>query len=548
MIRTNLMIFILCSLLSDTLIAQQYSTRDSIRGALSPERECYDVTFYDLNVHFNLNTRSIEGSNIIHFNLLSESDLMQIDLFEGMDIDSIKWHDQTLNYYRIHDGVFIDIKDLNSKETHAVKVYYNGTPKMARRPPWDGGFVWREDGFGNPWVAVACQGLGASVWWPNKDHLSDEPDSMRMAFTIPNTLSCISNGQLVSVDSIEDQTKYTWQVSYPINNYNVTFNIGKYVHFSDIYTAQDGDQLEMDFYVLNENLNIAQEHFKQSKDVLEAFEFYFGKFPFWEDGFALIETPYLGMEHQTAIAYGNKYMRGYLGGLIPPEMNFDYIILHETGHEYFGNAVSCTDHAEMWIHESFTTYMEALFVEYHLGYEAVERYLSFQSDHSNASPIVGPLNINFESWGHSDHYFKGSWLLHTLRHAIGNDETWFNLLRSLYDEMKFKPINTQDIITFISNYIGKDTGPFFQQYLYQKNIPTFEYKLKQKGKHLAVSCRWKSDIDNFEMPILIGKESDYHRVNVKNDAWTKIKIKNLSKSEFKVATEKFLVKEKAILF
>jgi len=542
MVRYISLIFIFCCLLMHGLVGQQFSTQDSIRGGLSPERTCYDVTHYHLDVAFNFEDRSIAGSNTMRFELLKDSPILQVDLFETMEMDSIIWEGQNLAFTRKFNGVFIDISDLQSGKTHELNMFYNGTPRIARQPPWDGGFIWSEDGFGNPWVAVACEGLGASVWWPNKDHLSDEPDSMKMSFTVPSQLSCVSNGQMVSVDTLNaDQTTYTWKVSYPINNYNVTFNIGKYVHFSDQYHAQDGDSLDMDFYVLNENLDIAKTHFKQSSDVLEAFEHYFGKFPFWEDGFALVETPYLGMEHQTAIAYGNKYMRGYLGGMIPPEMNFDYIILHETGHEYFGNAVSCKDHAEMWIHESFTTYMEALFVEYHLGYEAVERYLSFQARHSNSSPIVGPLNINFESWGHSDHYFKGSWVLHTLRHVIGDDEKWFGLLKALYQEMKFKTVDTGEIINFINNYTGQNYDAFFQQYLYNAKIPTLEYSLKQKGDKLVIKCRWSSDVDSFEMPILLGCEGNYTRVNVKSDKWTKIKIQDLKEKDFKVATEKFLI-------
>ena len=435
--------------------AQPFSLQDSLRGALRAERNCFDVKHYALDIKFDLDEKSISGSNTILFSFDGSAAKIQLDLFQNMQIDSIVYEHQILDYERIHNAVFIPAHNFKADQLNQLSFHYSGQVVTAKTPPWDGGFVWSSDGFGNPWVAVVCEGLGASSWWPNKDHLSDKPDSMSMHYTIPDHLSCISNGQLERVRINDDKTKrYEWKVSYPINNYNVTFNIGKYVHFDDQYISADGDSLDLDYYVLAENLDVATIHFKQAKSVLEAFEYYFGKYPFWNDGYALIEAPYLGMEHQSAIAYGNKYMRGYLGGMIPRDMNFDYIIVHETAHEYFGNSLSCEDHAEMWIHESFATYMESLFVEYQIGYQAAERYLRSQRRHGNLEPIVGPLDVNYDNWLYNDHYSKGAWILHTLRHVVDNDELWFQTLRKLYDHFAYHSVEM--LVNPVKAHLMKD--------------------------------------------------------------------------------------------
>jgi aminopeptidase N len=340
---------------------------------------------------------------------------------------------------------------------------------------------------------------------------------------------------------------YDWFVSYPINNYNVSINIGDYQHFRDVYVAADGDSLALDYYVLAYNVEKAKKHFEQVKPMLACYERFFGKYPFWNDGFALVETPYLGMEHQSAIAYGNNYNRGYLGGMIPRDMNWDYLIIHETGHEYFGNAVSTKDHADMWIHESFTTYMEALYVECTMSFADAVRYLENQRPFiRNMEPIVGPPGVNFDEWNGSDHYFKGSWILHTLRSAIGNDEQWFALLKAIFEKFKFTTCSTADITGFINVFTGKDFSKFFEQYLYWKDIPTLVYDLEQMEEGLRVKFRWEADVPGFDMPVKVGRQGHFQTVFPNTENVQEVVIPNLDKSEFQVATEVFYVKKKEV--
>lgn len=377
-----------------------------------------------------------------------------------MKINKIVHKNKDLNFTRLHDAVFVQFPFQPKGTKGSFRVFYEGAPTVALIPPWDGGFVWSKDENGDHWIGVACEGDGASLWWPNKDHLSDEPDSMSIRVAVPDPYLCVSNGNLRSREALNDgYTRYNWFVSYPINNYNVTVNIAKYAHFSDIYTSPDRHELQLDYYVLPKNLEKAKKHFQSVHQTLKCFEYYFGKYPFWNDGYALVETPYLGMEHQSAIAYGNQYMRGYLGGMIPRKMDWDYVIVHETGHEYWGNSISCNDLSEMWIHESFTTYMEALYVEYTYGYKDALQYLDiFRRRPSilNEQPILGPKDVNWEDWTGSDHYYKGSWVLHTLRNAINDDELWFDLLKSFYQENAISNIETEDFVAYVKERTSKD--------------------------------------------------------------------------------------------
>ncbi|MEL6926560.1 MAG: M1 family aminopeptidase, partial [Bacteroidota bacterium] len=334
---------------------------------------------------------------------------------------------------------------------------------------------------------------------------------------------------------------FSLSLNFPINNYNVTVNIANYAHFQESYTADDGEVLPLDYYVLRENLAKAKKHFKQVPKVLACFERYFGKYPFWNDGFALVETPYLGMEHQSAVAYGNKYMRGYLGGMIPRSMNWDYIIVHETGHEYWGNSISVSDLSEMWIHESFTTYMESLFVECAYSYKEAVHYLATQRIYiRNREPILGPMEVNWEDWKGSDHYFKGAWVLHTLRHAINDDELWFDLLKSFYDKNYISNVTSQDFIDYVNTCTKKDWTAFFEQYLWHPDIPTLEYKLKKKGGNTLLEYRWNADVAEFDMPVLVGQQGDYQQIQP-TASWQKVTLKNVSPDKFKVARELFLI-------
>lgn len=522
---------------------ETFSAADSLRGALRPERTCFDISHYKLSIEVNIKEKSLSGMNRILFNMLEPSSEIQIDLFENMIVDSIIWNNKPLNFRRLYDAVFIRSDSIKAGNMHTLDVYYHGFPIEAKNAPWDGGFVWTTDNRDRPWIAVACEGTGASLWWPNKDHLSDEPDSMDVVITVDSSLECISNGVLVSKELKDDKSTFHWKVSYPINNYNISINIGHYVSFNQGYfSPQMPDLLKCNYYVLDYNLEKAKEHFNQVFGVLEAFENYLGPYPFWKDGYALIETPYLGMEHQSGIAYGNNYTRGYLGGMIPFDMNWDYIIVHETAHEWWGNAVSAKDHAEIWIHESFTTYMEALYVEYHFGYKDMLRYLKGQRRHTNRTPIVGPLDVNYGSWAGSDEYYKGSWIIHTFRQIVG-DEVFFPLLKSFYDTYKYKTISTREFLDFVQKFTGESYDTFFTQYLYRPEIPTLLYSFEEEESGTVFSYRWSGCIQDFEMPVLIDIDGLIQKLDCSAvESNTLLDVK--SKKDIKIRDDLMLIEKK----
>ncbi len=484
-----------------------FNEADTLRGALNKTRTCYDVLHYKLDISVFPESKSLAGYVDMKFRATEDFLTLQMDLFENMQIDKIVFparDNRELAFKRRFNAFFVNLGEkLEKGSVETIRIYYSGKPVEAKNAPWDGGFVWSQDEKERTWIGVACEGDGASLWWPNKDHLSDEPESMDISIAVPNHLMCIANGRLVgSEDMKDDFKKFHWEVAYPINNYNVSINIAHYAHFSDTYTAQDGEELNLDYYVLDYNLEKAKEHFKQVDIVLESFEHYFGKYPFWKDGFALIETPYLGMEHQSGIAYGNQYMRGYLGGMIPRDMDWDYIIVHETGHEYFGNSISCNDHAEMWLHESFTTYMEALFVEYTMSFKDAVRYLKSQRYFiTNKQPIIGPMDVNWTQWSSSDHYYKGAWILHTLRNSINDDEIWWDLLKSFHEDNRIKNLDSGAFFKHVEKKTGRNYDAFFEQYLFYPGLPELQFKVKRKGKKIKLSYRWEADVPGFNMPV-----------------------------------------------
>lgn len=533
------LIFILFIFSIGYIQAQEYTRQDSLRGKLSPLRTCFDVKFYDLQVRVNPETKFIKGYNAIHYQVVEDFDKLQIDLFENMQIEKIVHSGKELKYKREGNATFIDFAEKQKKGTKSFfTVYYSGNPRVAVNAPWDGGFSWSKDQQGNTWIGVSCEGLGASVWFPNKDHLSDEPDSMRIACEVPSDLICVANGNLRKETKLEDKyTRYDWFVSYPINNYNVTLNIAKYAHFADTYTAQDGEKLALDYYVLPYNLEKAKKQFEQVKPMLACYEKYFGKYPFWKDGLALVETPYLGMEHQSAVAYGNQYKQGYLGMDISGTgigLNFDYIIIHELGHEYWGNSVSCKDHAELWIHESFCTYTEALYVECLYGKEKAETYIyGYRNGISNDKPMVADFDVNAETSG--DIYPKGANFLHTLRNVVGSDKLWFEILYGISQDFKIKNTDTQELMQYISKKSKMDMKNIFTQYLMKPDVPTFQYKITDK----TLEYKWLASHQGFDMPIKI--IADGKEILLKpTTTWQKLKL-NSNKDEIKFKEKDYYV-------
>lgn len=530
---------------SDFYAKEEFSRADTLRGMLRAERTCYDVHFYDLTVDVFPEDRRIEGKVEVHYNAVADFSRLQVDLFANMELTTVRFQGEKLSFERIDNAIFIDFP-LQSKGTRgSFDMEFQGTPIAAENPPWDGGFVWRQDPEGKPWIGVACEGIGASLWWPNKDHLSDEPDSMRIHIGVPKDLFAVANGELENIQVEGERRKFNWFVSYPINNYNVTLNIADYTHWQETYKSTDGTTMPLDYYVLKSNETKARKHFQQVHEVLSCFEQYFGKYPFWEDGYALVETPYLGMEHQGAIAYGNRYMRGYLGTMIPRNMDWDYIIVHETGHEYFGNSISCNDHAEMWIHESFTTYMEALFIECKYGYDEAVGYLQSQQLYvENQEPILGPMGVNWDKWKGSDHYYKGALILHTLRSAMADDALWFKTLKALHTENLISHMTTAEVIEHFDRVTELDLKPFFQQYLAYAKTPCLIYEIEEYNRGIIVSYKWEADVKSFDMPVKIGAADNYTRVYPKTDEWQAIKLPKVSAKQFKVAKELFLVRSR----
>ena len=529
-----------------TAQSQEFSRKDSLRGNLTEVRTCYDVTFYDLFVMVDEKEFFLDRSyNIIYFNVVSDFNEIQIDLALNMEVMRIEFENDELNFNREFDAVFVNFPRMLKKgEQASIKVWYAGYPRKAVNPPWDGGFSWKYDKNDNPWIGVSCQGLGASVWWPCKDHQSDEPDSMRITCTARYPLKIIANGDLRSDTLIWNQYLNSWMnvsewfVSYPINNYNVTLNIGDYVNFSEAYVSGN-DTLKMDYYVLHDNLEKAKSHFQQVKPMMECFENYFGRYPFWKDGYALVETPYLGMEHQSAIAYGNDFLAGYHGNTSHIDgLEFDFIIVHESGHEWWGNSITTNDIADMWVHEGFCTYAEVLYVECMYGYDAMLSYVNNQKRSvRNDKPVIGPYHVNAE--GSSDMYFKGSLMLHTLRNLIEDDKLWFEIIKGIANEFKYQTIDGQVIINYINEKSGKDFTDFFNQYLKNKEIPEFQYKFQQEGRNITLLYRWEA-ITNFDMPILINTGRKDFWV-YPNEQWKEIDLGSFDKHEFKVRDDLFFI-------
>ena len=477
----------------------EFSRQDTLRGSITKERSWWDLNRYHLDISVKPEEKFISGSNKISYTVLKSHDLMQIDLQTPLILTKAIQDNSELEI--IHDGNahFIKLKkkqNVGSKEE--LIVYYEGNPRVAVRAPWDGGISWEKDKNGNHFIASSCQGLGASVWWPNKDHMYDEPESMLMSVNVPKGLTNVSNGRLVKIDEMSDSTTFHWEVVNPINNYGVNINIGDYVNFSEIYEGEKGD-LDMDYYVLSYNLEKAKVHFVDAIKTMQAFEYWFGPYPFYEDSFKLVEAPYLGMEHQSSVTYGNKYRKGYLGRDLSGSgwgLKFDYIIIHETGHEWFANNITYKDIADMWVHEGFTTYSENLFVDYHFGKKASSEYvIGTRRGIGNKKPIIGPYNVN--KGGSGDMYSKGANLLHTLRQVAGNDKVWRNVLRGLNKDFYHKTVTTYEIENYISEKMKINLKPFFNQYLRDIRIPVLEHNLID-GK---MSFRWNNVVEGFKMPI-----------------------------------------------
>ncbi len=537
----------LCALSLQAQPSQRtFSRADTLRGMLTPLRSCYDVRFYHLSIKVDTATRAIAGFNTIRFSVVNDFDVMQVDLFENMMIETIVFDGQTdVRFERELTAVYVHLpRQLRRKAVHEITIHYSGVPMEAKRPPWAGGFTWARDGEGNPWIAVTCQGTGASLWWPNKDHQSDEPDSMLISVAVPSNLMNISNGRLRQKQDLGNGwTRYDWFVSYPINNYNVTLNIGKFAHFGDVY-VNGKDTLTLDYYVLPENLEKAQRQFAQVKPMMQCFEKYFGPYPFIRDGYKLIEAPHTGMEHQSAVAYGNHYIQGYRGNASSEVgLMFDFIIVHETAHEWWGNSVTSNDIADMWIHESFGAYAEAVYVECLFGYDKAMSYVNGKKPNVlNDRPIMGTYGVHHR--GSGDMYDKGQLVLNTLRHAINNDSLWWDILRTIQQRFKYKSIDGDDIFKLVNEKTRQDWGYFFEQYLKRTNPPTLEVEITKKGPAVTLRYRWRAEVEDFRMPIKMTSEEGVYVFIIPTTTWQTMRVDKLAPEKFRVAEHQFYVNTK----
>ena len=491
---------------------ETFTKADSLRGGLRPARTNFDILAYELEVKILPEEQFISGSNKIIFQTTALAQRMQLDLFKNMNIDSILYEDEKLSYQRKYNAFFFDFpKSLEKGIKDSLKVYYSGRPKVAKNPPWDGGLVFDEDRKGRPHIGVAVQGTGASLWYPNKDHLKDEPERARISVIAPKELTAVANGRKIG-ERLEDENfkKTIWQVTYPINNYNITFYLGHFAHFTDQYK-----DLELSYYPLDINLPKAKKQFRQVQPMMRCFEEKFGFYPFKDDSYKLVESPYLGMEHQSAIAYGNAYRNGYRGVDISGTgigSDFDFIIIHESAHEWFGNAISAQDVADLWIHEAFATYAEAVYVECQKGEQKAVEYLNgIRRNIRNNAPIIGHYGVNDE--GSPDMYFKGANFLHTLRSILDDDQKWWQLIKGFATDHRYKTITTIDVIDYFQSYFDIDVRPIFDQYLSYKDLPVL--LLKKENDRLEM--KWQTDVDDFEMPVDVQILQEIKRFLLDND-------------------------------
>jgi aminopeptidase N len=521
-------LFSLCLFISPFLSSAQKQTifthADTLRGSITPERAWWDLTYYHLHVKPNAKDSTLTGSTLVRYKVLEPNQTIQIDLQEPLKIEKVTQDGQTLTYKRDGNAFFIILTKKQEKgNSESIEVFYSGRPRLAKRPPWDGGVQWVPDAKGNTIISTTCQGLGSSVWWPCKDHMYDEPDSMMVSITVPKTMTDVSNGKLRSiVENNDDTHTFNWAVVNPINNYGVNMNVANYVSWTETYKGEKGD-LPLSFYVLPENLEKAKVQFKQANQMLKAFEHWFGPYPFYEDGYKLVEVPYLGMEHQSSVTYGNGYKMGYLGRDLSKTgwgLKWDFIIIHESGHEWFANNITYKDVADMWIHESFTNYSENLYTEYYFGKEAGADYvLGTRALIANDIPIIGTYHVNQE--GSRDMYYKGGNMLHTIRQIVNDDEKWRQILRGLNKTFYHQTVTTAQIEAYVSKQAGRDISKVFDQYLRDTRIPVLEYSFKGNG----VQYRWTNVVTGFDMPVRIKLGDGKEQFIYPTSAWKTLKIK-----------------------
>lgn len=533
------LLFVLIASISSVGYAQDAdlltTKSDTLRGSITPQRAWWEVVYYDLHVTIQPKDSTITGYNNITYRVAKEPLRMQIDLQDPLHIDQITQSGKKLSYQRVENSYayMVDMPaNLQQDSLYTLSVYYHGKPKVAKNAPWDGGFIWTEDSLGHPWVATAVQGLGASAWWPNKDHQTAEPDSMSINITVPDPMVNVSNGRLRdSTHHPNGTTTWSWFVSNPINNYNIAVNAGNYVHFKDTLQGKKGT-LDLSYWVLEHHLDEAKEQFRQVKPMMRCFEKWFGPYPFYEDSYKLVETPHLGMEHQSAVAYGNGFQNGYAGKDLSGSgwgLKWDFIIIHESAHEWWGNNITSKDIADMWIHEGFTSYAESIYTECRFGEKAAAEYtLGLRDRIQNDRPIIGPYGVNKE--GSGDMYYKAHNMLHMVRQIVDGETKWRSILRGLNKKFWHQTVNSEQVIRYIIKRSGKNLDDLFDQYLHYADIPVFQYYIDNLNR---LHYRWKADIPMFNMPVEVTLQGDeYSFIYPVSNRWKTTALKQVS--DFKI--------------
>ncbi|MGB0982720.1 MAG: M1 family metallopeptidase [Saprospiraceae bacterium] len=520
-------LLLLLTSLSISAFAQHFTHQDTLRGSVTPERAWWDLTYYHLDIDVDITTKTIRGTNTIQFRALEKGKKLQVDLQSPMKITKIIYKKKALKFEQDGNAYFVFFKKKIKKDKLVeIVVHYEGKPQISVNPPWSGGITWKKDKNDLDFIASSCQGDGASLWWPCKDHSYDEVDSMLISVTVPHHLMNVSNGRLRKVENKKDKKTFHWFVNNPINNYGVNINIGDYVHFDEKFEGEKGI-LDCDYYVLRDNLEAAKRQFKQVPMMLKAFEHWFGAYPFYEDGFKLVEAPYLGMEHQSSVTYGNGFQNGYRGRDLSQTgegLKFDFIIIHESGHEWFANNITNYDVADMWIHEGFTAYSEGLYLDYHYGKETASKYTrGTRSAIQNKTPIIGTYNVNKE--GSGDMYYKGANMLLMLREITNDDEKWRSILRGLNEEFYHKTATSKQIEDYISTALELNLSAFFDQYLRDTRIPIFEYRQINN----TLMYRWTNGVKGLNIPVKLMINGEEKWVEVKNN-WSVLReIENEAK-------------------
>jgi len=522
--------------------AQQavFTRADTLRGSITPERGWWDVVFYDLHVTIDPADSTVRGWNGVTYRVVGPARAMQIDLQRPLEVDSVVQDGRRLAYRRDGNAFFVAVTAPQRRgTTMTLIVYYHGRPRVAENPPWDGGISWARDPDGHLWIATTCQGLGASVWWPTKDTQADEPDSQRIALTVPDSLRAVANGRLRGIEHRHDGwTTYEWFVTNPINNYDVAASIGRYEEFTDSYDGEGG-HLTLGFWPLAIHLDTARVQWQQVKPMLRCFEHWFGPYPWYRDGYQLVEAPHLGMEHQSAVAYGNGFMNGYRGKDLSGTgwgLTWDFIVIHESAHEWFGNSITAADQADMWVHEGFATYAEGLFTECQYGERAGAEYLlGLRKGVRNDRPVIAPYGVNAE--GSGDMYPKGANMLHTIRHIIDNDSTWRAILRGLNAEFGHRIVTGQQVQDYISVHAGVDLAKVFRQYLTTTRIPVFEYRLDGA----TLTYRWTDVVPGFDMPVRVAAGPGRWVSLSPTEAWRAATLPSAAPEDFRVDENFYVV-------